>query len=141
MLTVAITIWNGTVSPLFDAAGTLLVIHPDQRRETIDITSLLLLQRIAVLEEKRVQALICGAISQMGLAILSSKGIKGVPWVRGDAEEVYRAFSSSSLATERFALPGCPRGFGGSRHRYGRGAGRGRGWRRGFGYGMGRGMQ
>lgn len=108
---VAIPVWQGRVSPVFDVAGQLLVVDLNRsteiaRRqeplpeETPDRRS----QRLTSLG---IETLICGAISQPLEAILADAGIDVVPRICGDVEEVLRAFLSTGLPDDQFAMPGC----------------------------------
>jgi predicted Fe-Mo cluster-binding NifX family protein len=106
MATIAITTWNGIVSPVFDAAAMLLLAHDDGRRETVSLADRPLEAAIGVLQSKKVEFLICGAISKIPLALLQDSGISVVSWVRGPVEEVMAAFRGGHLNITSYCMPG-----------------------------------
>jgi predicted Fe-Mo cluster-binding NifX family protein len=85
------------------------------------------------LREMRVDALVCGAISNGLLLLLNAQGIKVMPFVAGDLETVIRAWFEGRLPDSTLLMPGCG-GFG----RFGKGGGsagngkKGRGRAEGF---------
>lgn len=120
---VAIPVWQGRVSPVFDVAGQLLLVELDDGRELgrrcEPLPDESPEQRAGRLAELGVQTLICGAISRPLEALLGVGRVEVVPRVCGDVEEVLRAFTAGALEDGRFAMPGC--------------CGQNRGWRRGRG--------
>jgi predicted Fe-Mo cluster-binding NifX family protein len=125
---VAVTIWNGRVSPVFDTASRFLVIeldgmHEVSRGEHI-FPELSAPLKIRVLRELEVGMLICGAVSNPIAALLDSSGIQLIPWVSGEVGEVIDAFKRGSLTDTGYLMPGCR----GRRRRCQRGR-RGRGGR------------
>jgi predicted Fe-Mo cluster-binding NifX family protein len=108
---VAIPVWQGRVSPVFDVAGQLLVVElngsvesarrqealPDEAPE----------RRVQRLQSLGVETLICGAISHPLEALLAAGGIEVIPRICGAAEEVLQAFLSTGLQDDQFAMPGC----------------------------------
>ena len=89
---VAVTVFGSTVSPLFDAAQLLLLADIEHgkvcklRRESI--SSLDLTDRLLMLADRRVQVLVCGAISSLLHNALSQRGIRVYPWVSGEVDQV-----------------------------------------------------
>ena len=131
MMRVAITSWDGRVSPVLDVARSLVLVEVEQGREVtrseevLDTTDLAArAQRIA---NMGVDALICGAISQPLEGMLFAKGVRVIPWICGCVEEVLRAFVSGEPAASMFLMPGCRGGRGRGRRGRGRGGCR-RGW-------------
>jgi len=125
---VALTVWNGRISPVCDVARQLLVLEVeggkviarrDERLEGADCW-----QRVARLDELQPDTLICGAISGPLAGLLAAKGIQVIPFISGTVEEVSAAHLNGTLLKPAFAMPGCC-GRGG-RFR-GSGGGRGRG--------------
>ncbi len=123
----ALTIWNGRVSPVCDVARQLLVLDLEDGRERARRLESLegadCRQRAARLGEIRPDVLICGAISWPLAGMLAAKGIRVIAFIAGTAEEVLAAYAAGSLGGPAFAMPGCCAG----RCGWGRG---GRGWRR-----------
>ena len=108
---VAIPVWQGRVSPVFDVAGQLLVVELNgavesaRRHESLpDEAPERRTQRLRALG---VETLICGAISRPLEALLTAGRIEVIPRVCGEAEEVLQAFLSARLQDDRFAMPGC----------------------------------
>jgi len=110
LIMIAITTWNGAVSPLFDAAGTLELFTESGVSKVVSILNLPIGEKIRLLKENGVDRLICGAISSPILASLHENGITVTPWIRGQTEEVYSACLKNRLMAVEFRMPGC--GFG-----------------------------
>ena len=108
---IAIPIWQGRVSPVFDVAGQLLVVEVDgpvekcRRQESLPDEAPE--RRVHRLQTLDVETLICGAVSRPLGDLLAAGRIEVIPQVCGDAEEVLRAYLSGGLPDERFAMPGC----------------------------------
>jgi len=110
---VAVPDWQGRVSPVFDVAEQVLLVDLDRendgsrRMESLGTTAPH--DRAQRLAELGVNVLVCGAISWLLEALLASSGIRVVPLICGEVEEVVRAFRDGTLENERFAMPGCCR--------------------------------
>jgi len=108
---VAIPIWTGRVSPVFDVAGRLLVVDIDGNREIsrqeAALEEVQLPPRAKRVAQLGVDVLICGAISWPLEAMLASAGVRVMPQICGPVEEVLRAFVSGQLANRAFVMPGC----------------------------------
>jgi Uncharacterized conserved protein len=109
MKTIAITFWNGLVSPLFDAAATALIVGPDNNRRQIAMNNATLYAKADLLKRHETTIVICGAISAIALTVLQERGIRVIPWIRGSIEEVLLAYGNGSLETDSFFMPGCHR--------------------------------
>lgn len=129
---VALAIWNGRISPVFDVTRQVLILDVQDGRETTRHVEPLpgtdlrdQADRLAALAP---QTLICGAISQPMAAMLAAHGVRIVPFTAGDVEAVVAAWQSGSLPNPALCMPGCR---GRMRRGRGRGAGNrgGRGWR------------
>ncbi len=110
---VAVPIWQGRVSPVFDVAGQLLVADiangTEVGRREYPLPSDEPWQRAGQLAELQVETLICGAISQVLEALLSEHGIKVYAHICGDVDEVLKAFLTGTLGSAQYAMPGCCR--------------------------------
>ncbi|GAF89127.1 unnamed protein product, partial [marine sediment metagenome] len=107
---VAIPIWSGRVCTVFDFAQRLLIVDLDggkelERKEYV-LENVPPLIRASRLLHLNVQVLICGAISSSLASLVSKYGIKIIPSICGDIDEVLNAYITGSLATPRFRLPG-----------------------------------
>ena len=127
---VAISTWNGRVSPLFDVARTLLVLETgaagiaERREQPLAEGPAPRTQQIA---DAGVEVLLCGAISQPLADMLAARGVKVVAFISGEVEQVVRAYLAGVLDRGRFAMPGCRRRRGGAGeggHRWRRKGGR-----------------
>lgn len=108
---VAIPVWQGRVSPVFDVAGQLLLVETTagaerSRREQV-LTEEDAARRADRLAGLGVETLICGAISGPLESLLADRGITVVSRVCGNVDDVLAAFRSGSLGGEQFAMPGC----------------------------------
>ena len=116
---VAIPIRDGRVSPVFDVATRLMVVdfaggEPGERSE-FSIRESGGEVRAGLLRELGVKILICGAISNHTARIIERCGIDLRPWVIGEIDDVIDAYTTCSLDTDGFIMPGCRRGQGGGR--------------------------
>ena len=107
---VALPVWNGRVSPVFDTARHLLILDIDAgqtvSRSEAGSDETLWPLKVRRLSGLGVQVLICGGISP-GLAdMIGAYGIRVVPGVAGNAEEVIKAFVSGQIQSSRFFMPG-----------------------------------
>lgn len=113
----AFSCWNGRIAPLFDTARELHVVEADGKRIVSRADESLpagpLERRTARLATLGVETLVCGAISRTTREAVASLGVRVVPFVSGDRDEVVRAWLEGSLERPVFTMPGC----GGSRWR------------------------
>ncbi len=130
---VALTVWEGRISPVFDVSREVVVLTVQQgaviARAVERLGVLGPEQRAARLADLGVGTVICGAISGAPYQELVARGLRVFGFVAGEVEEVVAAFLAGRLPSPAFSMPGC----GGWRHRR-RGAGsggRGRGRRLG----------
>lgn len=108
---VAIPHWQGRVSPVFDVAGSILVVDIEERveraREDVVVDVDDPQARAARLAEAGVHVLICGAISwPMELAV-SAAGIEVISQACGEIEEILSAFAADRFDEDSFLMPGC----------------------------------
>ena len=109
----AIPIWEGRVSNVFDFAHKAVIVELRGRDEPSRAEVALSGQgpaRIAALRQLGVDTLICGAISRPLAAATSVCGIRLLPYVTGSLDEVIDAFRNGKLDAQRFVLPGCWQG-------------------------------
>jgi predicted Fe-Mo cluster-binding NifX family protein len=107
----AIPIWQGRISPVFDVAGQLLLVELIDRREVARqeqvVGETTADERARKLKELGVETLICAGISQLLEKELAGCGIRVTAHICGDVEEVLAAFVAGRLQEVRFAMPGC----------------------------------
>ncbi len=151
---VGLTVWDTRISPVADTATEVLVAQCDGATWATERRVPLggeghgrMAGRIAALE---LDVLVCGAVSRRFGALLEQSGVRVLPWVAGEWQDVLDAVASGELTPDRFVMAGCGRRRGSGRNdRRGRGcgdgsgdghrSGSGRGRRSGAGPGRGRG--
>jgi predicted Fe-Mo cluster-binding NifX family protein len=123
---VALTTWNGRVSPVFDVARQLLILDVEENRVTARREEPLpgtdpeaQADRVAALGA---DVLICGAVSRPMAAWLAAKKVRVMPFTAGAVDEVIAAWLSGKLPGHAWCMPGC---CGRIRHGHGQGGGRG----------------
>ena len=138
---IALTIWNGRISPVFDVSREALILTIENAtvatrcRECIEEPTAA--RKVCRLMELGVETLICGAISERLHQELITRGVQVVGFVAGDIEEVVQAFVAGKLPSPSLAMPGCC----GKQNRFQGGKGQSQGQRQGRGQvrGQGRG--
>jgi len=107
---VAVPDWQGRVSPVFDVAEHVRLVDLDGRQDSSGHTESLgnaaPHERARRLAELGVDVVICGAVSWLLEALLTNSGVRVIPLVCGEVNEVVQAFRDGSLEEERFAMPG-----------------------------------
>ncbi|MFH1999967.1 MAG: NifB/NifX family molybdenum-iron cluster-binding protein [Planctomycetota bacterium] len=108
---VAIPVFQNRVSPVFDWSTRLLVIETDQgceiRREELTLSADSATSRIDSLAGLSIEVLLCGGISAPLFALVRSRGIRVVPWISGEVNEVIPAFLKGKIPGKGFYMPGC----------------------------------
>ena len=122
---IAIPVWNGFVSSVFDFAHRLLLVDIENGREVnrseVDLKAESLPQRAGSLKNLGVDVLICGAISRALADMIAASGVQVLPFVTGRVAEVLQAYITGQLVQPQFAMPGfwpgARKGFRGWRQR------------------------
>jgi len=108
---IAIPVWQGRISPVFDVAGQLLLVEVADGREIAREKRLVeensADERARTMVELGVETLICAGISQSFEAMLAGCEIRVIARICGDVEDVLAAYLAGQLGEERFAMPGC----------------------------------
>jgi len=107
---VALPVWQGQVSSVFDFAHKLLVIELKNGGET-DRQEIVLVEqsgpeRAAMLKQLGVGVLICGAISRPLAEMINGSGIQVLPFVKGSAEQIINAYKTGQLSQPQYTMPG-----------------------------------
>jgi predicted Fe-Mo cluster-binding NifX family protein len=107
---VALTVWNGRISPVFDVSRKILVLDIHHgvvtgRREAL-LEGIDPVQKAGKLVEWEVRKLLCGAISQPQAGLFAAYGIQAIPFIAGDVEEVIEAYLARKLPNRKLAMPG-----------------------------------
>ena len=135
---VAVPIFGGRVSSVFDWARELVVADHDgeaeKTRRTEDLAGLAPPFRPRRLAQLGVETLLCGGISHPMAETVQMHGIRVMAGLAGDIDAVLAAFFEGRLPAPEFAMPGWSfvpppmgRGLRRRRRRRGRGPGGGRG--------------
>jgi len=110
---VAVPVFGERVSPLFDTACNILLVdlegNEERSRRRVVIDESFPPGKISRLVKLGVNILICGGISRGLLALVENSGIRVIPWVAGEIEEVLAAFKTGELPASSFMMPGCRR--------------------------------
>jgi len=108
---IAVSVWEGRVSPVFDTASRLLVLDVEETGEASGFEVFLdeqtCSQKCSRIQVLGVEILICGAISRYFQGILTASGIQVIPWICGAASEVVNAYRDGTLSQPRYLMPGC----------------------------------
>jgi predicted Fe-Mo cluster-binding NifX family protein len=148
----AFSVWNGRIAPVFDVSERIVLLDIADGR-VIRHRSRMLAgshpeEKARSLIEIGAAVLVCGAISAVLQNRLEAGGVRVIPFVAGNADDIVSAWRGGALKGNAFAMPGCGRrrihgcGWGrGGRQEVENmnGQGQGRGGGRGQGRGMGRG--
>lgn len=159
----AFAAWDNRIAPVFDVAREVRLVEARGGRivsvEPGPLAAQSPAQRALHLVELGAGTLVCGAISRTMQSLIASHGIRVIPFVAGDLDEVIAAWVAGGLQSGDYDMPGCCRRArrwrqrrgaaqeedpmqndgGGHSQGQGRGAGQGQGRGRGAGQGQGAG--
>lgn len=113
---VALTIWEGRISPVLDTAQVLLIAEITdgqavaRREERFAGSSAH--EKVAQLRALGVEVLVCGAVSRPLAEAFAAGGVRLIPYVSGESGEVLDAVAAGELSNPAFAMPGCGCGHG-----------------------------
>ena len=106
----ALAVWNGRISPVFDVSRQILVLDIEdgnivaKSEEMLDDDPV---RKACTLSRLKVETLLCGAISRPLSGILASYGIRIIPFIAGDSDEVITAYLAGDLPNPKMSMPGC----------------------------------
>ena len=108
---VALPIWGQRLSPVLDFAHRLLVVETKNGAVTQRWYHLMNPQRptfsqAALLSGLGVSVLICGSISLDLANMIRPSGIRIIPFITGEVEEILQSFLNNTLSDPRFRMPG-----------------------------------
>jgi predicted Fe-Mo cluster-binding NifX family protein len=111
---VAIPVYQERVSPLLDVANKFAIFElidgEIKQKLTIDIHAGNEPLRVDKLKDIGVSVIIGGAVSGFVGRIICEKGIRLIPWVCGQVDEVIDLYIRDALETGDGGKPGCGRG-------------------------------
>jgi len=106
----AIPVCGQEIALVFDDADYLLLIEAGEKglrkEERLRCAGNTMIDRANQLRSLDVDLLICGAISCPLQRMIEASGINIIPFVRGNATEVFEAYFRDCLEDRRFILPG-----------------------------------
>lgn len=107
---VAITVWGKRLSPVFDAAGTLLLVELLDR-EVVGCRQLQFApgkteEVIRLLRACDVEVLLCGAISDGHATKLEQAGIRLISFISGKVDQVL-CWYVGGMSMAEYHMPGC----------------------------------
>ena len=113
MLKTAITVWGNRISPVFDAAGTLLVVeienHQIKKKQYLSFDPETPSDLTHVLKKMDVDVLVCGAISTKPANLIIGNDIKLISFVTGNVQQLLETFVKNQTIEKNFMMPGCSR--------------------------------
>lgn len=111
-MNVAVPVWNGRLSPVFDTCHRVRVVKSEAGRVLEDVELSLPEQpasKVICLAQYGVETLICGAITRPAEALAAAYGMTVIGFMAGNVDEVLNAWLRGSPHLVRFAMPGCRR--------------------------------
>ena len=107
---IAISVWENRVSPLFDAAGHILLVRESDReiieQENISVESLTLFQRVALLKKLKIDLFVCGGITLPILENIRSLPVLTIPYICGNVDCILDALLKGKDIKSLFSMPG-----------------------------------
>jgi len=108
---VAMPVYQGNISNVFDFAYTLLIVDiengAEKNRCEVALLRQSLPQRAGQLKNLGVDVLVCGAISKALTNMVTASGIQVLSYVTGRVDDVLQAYLTGKLVQPQFAMPGC----------------------------------
>lgn len=108
---IGITVWGEQrISPVFDSARTLLVVHVEKGEVTGRQVEIFrpdcLYDFVRMLRRNGITVLICGAISNEPARYIEEEGITMIPFITGCTEQIIKSYVNGSSILP-FMMPGC----------------------------------
>ena len=108
---VALTVWDGRISPVFDVCREALILSIDGSsivsEDRVLLDAMQPSTQVERLVSLGVKVLVCGAISEPLQSQLLDQGIDVIAFVAGEADDVVKAYLSGSLPNQTLLMPGC----------------------------------
>ena len=110
---IAITVWGNRISPVFDAASTLLLVDLGDTESLERELKLFQPGRhdsfIALLQANKVELLVCGAMCENAVQRVEAAGIEVISFLTGEVD-VFIDGCLEGIDFSNFAMPGCRNG-------------------------------
>lgn len=122
----AIPVFKNRVSPVFDWCSNLLLVEIQSGREAgrskVAAAHTDPVRQADQVVELGAGMVVCGGIGEILLGLIEARGIRVIPGVSGDIDDVLAALIAGELPHSRFMMPGCGAHFGQHRLRGGFGS-------------------
>ena len=109
-MNVVMTVWENRISPVADSAQELLLVEIENQsilgKRYDGFSEKSLFYRARKLSELDVGIFICGAISDFFASLVEGYGIRVIPFIRGQADEVLNAYLEDALRSPKFLMTG-----------------------------------
>jgi len=107
---IAMPVWEGRISPLFDVAKQLLIVEiedgQEQNRWEVPFEEAWPPFRVQRLANLGVKTLLCGGISRVLSHLLHDSGIEVISQIKGESDPILCAYLNGNLASPCFLMPG-----------------------------------
>ena len=108
---IGIPIWGDKISPVLDTASRILILDVENSNESSRFEIYLderdLSRKCYRIQGLNIHIMICGAISNPFSSLLKAAGIKIIPGISGQTEDVLEAFLQGNLPqSSQFFMPG-----------------------------------
>lgn len=98
----AIPVFENRVSSRLDCSESILLVSIEEgkiiQRQEIHLPHVKPLEKVQLLVHEGVRVLICGGLTEAHSNMLYGSGIKVIPWVRGEIEDVLTRFVRGTLS-------------------------------------------
>jgi predicted Fe-Mo cluster-binding NifX family protein len=106
----AVTVWGNRISPVFDAAHTLLVAEISDKKISgqhyIAIDPESPLDLVNTLKKNQITLLVCGAISNSPAELITEHHIHLISFVTGNARQFLDSFARDRTVKKKHIMPG-----------------------------------
>ena len=119
----ALAAYENRMASLLETANQLVVVDlppiDSKPKKIVAVIDNALPYLVQLLHRNNVTILICGAINGCMFRAIESMGIKVIPWITGNIDDIIAAYKNNTL--EQCVMPGCLKGHRrGNRGRHGR---------------------
>ena len=108
---IAVPVWENKISPVLDTAEIIRVYDFENGiiapREEFSIRSHG--ESAAYIIAEKADVVICGALSSILNARLTSLGVRVHSWIMGGIEDILNCYIGGSIAKKENSMPGCRR--------------------------------
>ncbi len=110
---ISISVLDNRVAPVFDVSKSFMIFEVSDEKVlnkgTFSLNTIGCNEIIEKLKKDGVGIIICGAVSGQLLNSLDLSGIKLIPWISGQVDDIVKAYRENRLESASFFMPGCRR--------------------------------